>query len=383
MQNTSLRNFAPRLGLAWNILGKSKTVLHAGFGTYYSELDDRNFRITEAYPLSVAASFANASFPQQLPVLPAYSPLPAGSRLPSGGWIPTARTPTVQQWSFSIEQRITPSTAVTVGYVGSHGYNLIDSSITNPTQSVICPAAPCPAALPAGTQYFPSASQSARLFPLTGTAGLWQDSGHSSYNALQVDARQQVTRGVNFRANFTWAKAMDNSSFPVGGYQGNCVNTQSQAFHPDADYSVSCQDIKYHFSFNGGYALPIGQGRAFFSGVGGLTGKLLSGWELNGIVTWQTGLPFSPLDGFNNSQDGNTGTPDRPSWNPNFSGNLYPGTVNQWFNPAAFVLGPAGTYGNVGRNVLRGPHLADGDISLSKANEIRREIQSDVSSGIF
>jgi hypothetical protein len=100
--------------------------------------------------------------------------------------------------------------------------------------------------------------------------------------------------------------------------------------------------------------------------VGGLTGKLLSGWELNGIVTWQTGLPFSPLDGFNNSQDGNTGTPDRPSWNPNFSGNLYPGTVNQWFNPAAFVLGPAGTYGNVGRNVLRGPHLADGDISLSK-----------------
>ncbi len=366
MQNTSLRNFAPRLGLAWNILGKSKTVLHAGFGTYYSELDDRNFRITEAYPLSVAASFANTTFPQQLPVLPAYSPLPAGSLLPSGGWVPTARTPTVQQWSFSIEQRITPSTAVTVGYVGSHGYNLIDSSITNPTQSVICPAAPCPAGIPAGTQYFPSASQSARLFPLTGTAGFWQDSGHSSYNALQVDARQQVAKGVNFRANFTWAKALDNSSFPVGGYQGNCVNTQSQAFHPDADYGISCQDIKYHFSFNGGYALPIGQGRALFGGASGVTGKLVSGWELNGIVTWQTGLPFSPLDGFNNSQDGNTGTPDRPSWNPNFSGNLYPGTVNEWFNPNAFILAPAGTYGNVGRNVLRGPHLADGDVSLSK-----------------
>ncbi len=268
MQNTSLRNFAPRFGLAWDIFGKGKTVLHAGFGTYYNELDDRNFRITEAYPLSVTGSFTNTTFPQQLPVLPAYSPLPAGSQLPSGGWIPNARTPTVQQWSFSIQQQITRSTAVTVGYVGSHGYHLIDSSITNPTHSVICPAAPCPAGIPAGTTYFPSAAQSQRLFPLTGVAGLWQDSGHSSYNALQVDARQQFAHGVNFRANFTWAKAMDNSSFPVGGYSGNCPNTQSQAFHPDADYSVSCQDIKYRFSFNGGYALPVGQGRALFGGRG-------------------------------------------------------------------------------------------------------------------
>jgi hypothetical protein len=101
-----------------------------------------------------------------------------------------------------------------------------------------------------------------------------------------------------------------------------------------------------------------------------VTGKLLSGWQLSGIITWETGLPFSPLDGFNNSRDGNTGTPDRPSWNPNFSGNLYPKTVNQWFNPNAFVLAPAGTYGNVGRNVLRGPGLADGDVSLSKETKL-------------
>ena len=101
-----------------------------------------------------------------------------------------------------------------------------------------------------------------------------------------------------------------------------------------------------------------------------MTGKLLSGWQLTGIVTWQTGLPFSPLDGFNNSQDGNTGTPDRASWNPNFSGTLYPKTVQEWFNPNAFMLSPAGTYGNAGRNVLRGPGLADGDVSLSKETKL-------------
>jgi hypothetical protein len=359
--------------LAWDILGKGKTVVHAGFGTYYSELDDRNFRITAAYPFSVQGSFNNTTFPQQLPVLPAYSPLPANSLLPSGGWVPTARTPTVQQWSFSIQQQITRSTGITVAYVGSHGYHLIDNSITNPTHSVICPAPACaasPVPIPDGTKYFPSGSASQRLFPLTGTAALWQDSGHSSYNALQVDARQQLAKGVNFRTNFTWAKALDNSSFPVGGYSGNCPNTQSQAFNPDVDYGISCQDIKYRFSFNGGYALPIGQGRALFSGVKGVPGKLISGWELNGIVTWQSGLPFSPLDGFNNSRDGDTATPDRASWDPTFTGSLYPKTVDEWFNPNAFKLSPAGTYGNVARNVLRGPALADGDVSLSKETKV-------------
>ena len=185
-----------------------------------------------------------------------------------------------------------------------------------------------------------------------------------------MDARQQLAKGLNFRANFTWSKALDNSSFPVGGYSGNCPNTQSQAFNPDADYGLSCQDVKFRFSFNGGYALPIGQGRALFSGVGGAAGKLISGWQVTGIVTWQSGLPFSPLDGFNNSRDGNTGTPDRASWNPAFTGNLYPKSVGEWFDPNAFILSTTGTYGNVSRNALRGPGLADGDVSLSKETKL-------------
>ena len=383
MQNTSLRNLAPRAGLAWDIFGTGKTVVHAGFGTYYDELDDRNFRITEGYPLSVAASFQNTTFPQQLPVLPAGSPLPAGSQLSSGGWNPSARTPTVQQWSFSIEQQITPTTGLTVGYVGSHGYHLIDAGDTNPTNSVICPAAPCPAGIPAGTQYFPSGAGSARLFPATGSATVWQDSGFSNYNALQVDARKRLAKGLTFRANFTWSKANDDESFPVGGYEGNCPNTYSQVDNPRADYSVSCSDIPRRFSFDGSYALPIGQGRALFGGARGVIGKLVSGWQLEGIVTWQSGLPFSPLDGFNNSQDGNTGTPDRPSWNPNFSGSLYTGNINQWFNPNAFILSPAGTYGNAGRNVLRAPGLSDGDVSLLKQMKLNERFNLEVRGEFF
>jgi hypothetical protein len=383
MQNTSLKNVAPRLGLAWDIFGKGKTVLHAGFGTYYDELDDRNFKITEGYPIDVVGSFRDTTFPQQLPVLPAGSPLPAGSLLPSGGWDPTARTPIVEQWSFSIQQQITPSTGLTVGYVGSHGYHFIDAGDTNPTYSVICPAAPCPAGIPAGTQYFPSGAQSARLFPLTGPAALWQDSGHNSYNALQVDLRQRLARGLNFRTNFTWEKSMDNQSFPVGGYQGNCPNVYSQVLNPNADYSLSCADIPYRFSFDGGYALPIGQGRALLGGARGVTGKLVSGWQLEGIITWQSGLPISPLDGFNNSRDGNTGTPDRPSWNPNFSGNLYPHTLNEWFNPNAFILAPAGTYGNVGRNVLEGPGLADADLSLVKQTKLSERFNLELRGEFF
>ena len=188
--------------------------------------------------------------------------------------------------------------------------------------------------------------QSARLFPLTGVAGC----GRIRDTAI-------ITR-------YKWT--------PDSGCQGTELPSelhlgQSNWTIPPSPWAVTrvivrtrrarlsirrglwhiVSDIKFRFSFNGGYALPIGkEGRS--SAEWEASGKLMSGWELTGIVTWQTGLPFSPLDGFNSSQDGNTGTPDRPSCNPNFTGNLYTENINEWFNPNAFILSPLGTYGNAG-----------------------------------
>jgi hypothetical protein len=94
--------------------------------------------------------------------------------------------------------------------------------------------------------------------------------------------------------------------------------------------------------------------------------KFVSGWQLNGIGTFLSGFPFTPLIGSNRSGDGDTRNPDRPSINPSFSGSVVAGNPEQWFNPAAFVLPTAGTYGDLGRCTLTGPGLADFDLSLFK-----------------
>ena len=94
------------------------------------------------------------------------------------------------------------------------------------------------------------------------------------------------------------------------------------------------------------YDLPFGRNAT------GFAGKLIRGWQVNGIATLLTGFPFTPLLGSNRSGDGNTRNPDRPSLNPSFTGPVILGTQTQWFNPNAFVLPAVGTYGDLGRGNL-------------------------------
>ncbi len=102
--------------------------------------------------------------------------------------------------------------------------------------------------------------------------------------------------------------------------------------------------------------------------------RWLGGWQINGIATLLSGFPFTPQIGANRSGDGDTRNPDRPSLNPGFSGPVILGSANEWFNPNAFVLPAAGTYGDLGRGTYRGPGLADLDISLGKNFQVAEKI---------
>jgi hypothetical protein len=93
---------------------------------------------------------------------------------------------------------------------------------------------------------------------------------------------------------------------------------------------------------------------------------LIDGWQVSGIQTVQSGVPFTPQLSYNPSNDGDTRNPVRPSVNPNFAGNVIEGGPNQFFNPSAFIQPLPGTYGNAGRNTLRGPSLVTTDLSLAK-----------------
>jgi hypothetical protein len=384
--------FAPRIGLAWDPFGHGKTVIHAGFGTYYSLLDD----FTDVIPQASAFTVNNVQFPFQY--VPG-TPIPAGGAPRSFAVIPSdPKTPTIQEWSFLIEQQITASTALSVGYIGSHGVHLLGSGEWNPPRYVFCPASPCPASIPAGTKNYPPAPNP-RLNPNRATTTDYTAFVNTSYNSLQIDLRQRLSKGLTFRANYSFSKALDDASTQLSGFFSNCSSTAMDVTNLLRDYGPSCYDIQQRFAFSGSYELPIGNGKALLGGLSGAGNKLLGGWRMNAIVTAQTGFPFTPVIGFGNSRDLGTGGAERPDQFPARSNSSIVsgvtagcqglaagqqlGTPNRWFDPCAFFLPPAGTYGTLGRNTLRGPGLSELDISFFKDTRIAERMNLEFRAEFF
>src|SRR5579862_61284 len=152
------------------------------------------------------------------------------------------------------------------------------------------------------------------------------------------------------------------------GLTGAQANNQAQMILDrndlGRDWGPSALNITSQASISSSYELAFGRG------MHGIEGKLIGGWQLNGILTLLTGFPFTPQVGSNRSGDGDTRNPDRPNVNTSFSGPIILSSPNQWFNPAAFSLPTPGTYGNLGRGVYTGPGLADLDVSLFKTTAI-------------
>ena len=348
---------APRASVAWSPFGSKKTVIRAGGGLYYALVDALDYRLDQAGPFNTVYAAKGIAFSSIAPDA-VYS---TGKVIPSGVQ-PNLQTPTVESYTFSIEQYLSPSTTLTLAYIGSHGYHEIlsvDANVPNPT---ICPASPCPENYPAGTWYNPSNAPLAN--PVLTNSTHWNSEGVSSYNALEVDINHHFSGGLQFRGVYTYAKALDN-----GDSLNTSVATNSPAFaanplEPSWDYGRASFDIRHSAVVNATYDLPFGEGKRFKGGR--WTNRLAGGWQLSAVENLQSGLLFTPQLSYNPANDGDSRNPVRPSWNPNFSGPVIVGGANQYFNPSAFIQPLPGTYGNVGRNILQGAGLATTDFSLAK-----------------
>ncbi len=176
------------------------------------------------------------------------------------------------------------------------------------------------------------------------------------------------------RGVYTWSKALDDGDSLNATAAGNAPGLVMNPLHLPADWGPATYDVRNVAVINGSYELPFGHGRSFLSAVSGWRGGLVSGWTLNSIVTLQDGFPFTPQLSFNPSNNGDTRNPVRPSVNPAFSGPVVLGSPNQYFNPAAFVVPPNGTYGNLGRDTFIGPGLSTLDLSLLKDTKITEKL---------
>ena len=183
-----------------------------------------------------------------------------------------------------------------------------------------------------------------------------------------------MTDGLQFRGNFTWSKSLDMNSGLTGAQSSNEAQMILNRNDLSQDWGPSALNAERQASISGSYALPFGHGKRWMNNTSGVGDKLASGWQLNVIETLLSGFPITPQIGANRSGDGDTRNPDRPSLNPAFTGPVVTGNPNQWFNPNAFILPAAGTYGNVGRGVYWGPGLAETDLSVLKTTAIRENV---------
>src|SRR5712671_1061186 len=228
----------PRIGLAWSPLN-AKTVVRAGFGMYNDLQDALGYRTDQNAPFNPVYSLASLPV-SKLPIDPAAA-VPAGAKLVPGGVQPDMKAPTLISWSLRAERQLSPNTALTVGYVGSHGYHEIVGVDANEPVPTICPAAPCPAVfptfdpskpvtatnsptigfplgsplagapVPAGTYFIPFiAPATPRPNPAIANTWTWFSRGDSSYHALQVDLRRRFSHGLSLRGVYTFSKTLDD-----------------------------------------------------------------------------------------------------------------------------------------------------------------------------
>jgi len=347
-------NFAPRVGFAWSF--DEKTVLRGGYGVYYDQSP-----LAPAEALYFNSPFFDNNIFFSLPGLPLTlnDPFPSFFPFP----LPDSalaiqrdlRTGYMQHWNFNIERQIFSGSVLEVAYVGSKGTKLLTARDINQPQ---------PGIVPPGLPVVP------RPDPRFDDIDLLESRANSNYNALQVRYQQRLTRGFSALASYTWAKSIDDASnfFTSAGDP----NFPQNSYNVAAERGLSNFDVRHRLSLSYSYALP------FKKPGDGLAASLVNGWETFGIVTLQSGRPFTValLSEIDNSGTGRSilgfGANDRPDVIGN--GERQNPTTDQWFNTAAFAFPAPGTFGNAGRNILEGPGFQNVNMSILKNTRFNERI---------
>lgn len=362
LHNTDYNDWQGRFGFAWH-LSHSNTLL-GGYGRYYDIWNS-----TTQYMQNLAGTWPSvgllsaANLNPNLPTVTIGNPLnqqsgsvvqPAATPFGNATFYinPNFKTTYSDQWNLGAEHAFGTATVLGLHYVGAHDGNIDFGALQN-------------------TAEFPAAGTSAqvasrRLYPYIVPTKWDNSSEHASYNALQTTLHRSTQNGLTYLISYTWAKSIDEGCSDSFG--SGCV--VQDPYHPRTDRSVSSFDLKHMFSASAVYQIPFGSGR-MYSLHNRAADTILGGWDVNAILFFRSGQPYSVTSSGDNANTGNTLVQANLVGNPTPTNR----SAAQWINPAAFQTPPRYSFGNFGRNALRSDWGRDLDMSVFKTFPLTEQMK--------
>ena len=346
---TDNRNWAPRLGLAYQV--NSKTVIRTGFGIYYvRDIGNAIFDVVRNAPFTIRRSESANTLVPNLNWQQDFTQLGIPSFILATQF--EEATPYVAQWSFGVQRQLSRDASLEVDYLGSIGRHLQRLQLYNTA--------------PPG----PGNINARRPFPIfNGNFQLMNGPGKSNYNSLQARLQQRFNHGFTLLSSFSYSKSIDDTSGVRTSSGVGELLTPSNNYNLKAERARSAFDFTRRWTTSLLYELPLGKGKRFLGNAGRAADFLIGGWQAGTIYTMQDGFPLSAFCGSGAIQNNDSGCyPDNTGKNPNLPrGQQDP---SHFFNLAAFVNrlpgDPQFRYGNSGRNTVIGPGIIDWDLSAMK-----------------
>ncbi len=382
LQQDQWNNWLPRVGIAWAL--NPKTVVRGGFGVYTFPWNVDNYASCclgnaissngaendstggiepvafldgtgNENPQGAAGASVNARYLNSPNTPDAYNGQPV-SYMQYDQAIPH-----LYNWNLTVQRQLTGSMMAEVGYVGSHAQNLIfNNDINQVPASLLAPN-----------------DQSSRPYPQFQSISGFSTQAASFYNALQAQFERRMSNGLMFNFNYTWSHMTDDQdSSGWGSEQGTTIWQNS--YVPSANHGAANFDVRQMFKAYGTYDLPFGKGRKYLNNNQALD-EAIGGWTMALTLVTQGGHPFTPymLTPTNSYASGGNSF----AWYPNQVGSPRAsgssGTIQQWFNPAAFAQPTPGTFGDMRRNSVYGPSLHEINGSIHKTFPIWERVSFD------
>jgi hypothetical protein len=360
--NPTLRNFEPRVGFSWDPFRNGKTAVRGAFGMFdILPLALNFFKILdEVVPFNVnlvASNLAPGSFPSGLG--------DTGLMIPQNEEYGSVQTNPprnyLMMWNLNVQRELNASTSLMVGYIGNHGVHMVNR--TDDANDVL------PMVTPQGLLWPSPAGSGTPINPSIGDLRIVYWGGDAEYDALQVQVTKKMSHGFQAQGSYTFAKGIDTGSASVVGDPFTNSISSLFWFCRSCRRGLSDYNIAHTLTINYLWNLPSPKNWGTFAS------HTLGGWTAGGIITAETGVPFTPLIGGDplglNSSDP-FAFPNRVA-GPGCGSAVNPGNPDNYIKLNCFAApNPLTLLGNSGRNSLIGPGLVDFDLSLFKNNYIRR-----------